>query len=137
MSGTFWSKTVARFGKARIEHRRQDLQDGLLDHAVQHVWNAELSLSAIRFVDGHPSHRCGAIGPLEKLLSDRRPTRSQPLEKHVERNAVGPGGSTVAADAVPGSLHVGSGDNGFHHHLWKQTQGWLLNRRRHGSSRTG
>jgi hypothetical protein len=31
MSGTLWSKTVARFRKLRIEQRSQDLLDGLLN----------------------------------------------------------------------------------------------------------
>ena len=57
MSGAARSKAVTRFGETRIEDRRQDLNDGLLDQAVQHVWDAELPLAAVGFVDRHASHR--------------------------------------------------------------------------------
>ncbi len=68
MGGAVRSKTVARIREARIEHRRQNLLDGLLNQTVQHVWNAELPLTAIRFINGLPANRRRLIGPIEKLL---------------------------------------------------------------------
>ena len=55
--------------EARIEHRREDLLDGMMDQAIKHVWDAELSLTATRLVNGLPPHSCGLVGAIEKLLS--------------------------------------------------------------------
>jgi hypothetical protein len=38
MGGSTGAKAEARFGESRIEDRRQDLADGLLDEPVEHVW---------------------------------------------------------------------------------------------------
>ncbi len=104
MSGTFRSKPVARYREARIEHRRQNLLDGLLNQAIEHVWNSELPLTAIRFVDGLSPHRGRLVGTIEKLLPNRRPLRAKPIGERRQRDAVGARGSTVRADLVPGSL---------------------------------
>ena len=86
----------------------------------------------------------GAIRPIEKLLSNGVPLRARPFHELVHRNPVGPGGSTVTADLMPRSIHVGTRHNRFHQHLWKRdthrqraVQGWLLERRRLGPSRSG
>jgi hypothetical protein len=63
VGGAVRSKTVARFREARIEHRCQNLLDGLLNQTVQHVWDAELPLTAIRFVDGLPPNRLRGVVP--------------------------------------------------------------------------
>jgi hypothetical protein len=39
VSGTLGSKAVARFAEVRIEQRRQDLDDDLLNQPVDYVWN--------------------------------------------------------------------------------------------------
>ncbi len=51
------AKTETRFRESRIEDRRQDLTDGLLNETVQHVWYAELSLTATFFRDGFTAYR--------------------------------------------------------------------------------
>lgn len=47
VSRTFWSKAETRFRKARIEDRRQDQQDGLLNETIHDIGNAEMPLTAI------------------------------------------------------------------------------------------
>jgi len=71
---------VARSREARIERTRQDLQDGLLDQAVEHVGNAELLLTAIPFVDGLSPDGRGLVRAIEKLLPDRRPPWSADVD---------------------------------------------------------
>ena len=39
VSRAVWSKAETRFAKVRIEQRRQDLDDGLLNQSIDYVWN--------------------------------------------------------------------------------------------------
>jgi hypothetical protein len=39
VGGAAWSKAETRFRESGIENRREDLQDGLLDQAIAHVWD--------------------------------------------------------------------------------------------------
>ena len=103
-----------RFGKVRVEDRRQDLCNGLLDQSVDHVWDAEVPLTAIRLRDGLSSDRFHTISSIEKLLSDRLPTRSEPLGKVVDRDSVRTRGPAVGFDFRPGLFHVEIVDNVFH-----------------------
>ena len=41
VGGSAGAKAETRFGKPRIEDRRQDLADGLLNESVEHVWDTE------------------------------------------------------------------------------------------------
>lgn len=59
VGGAAWSKAETRFRESGIENRREDLQDGLLDQAIDHVWNSEISLTAIRFGNRLPPGRTG------------------------------------------------------------------------------
>ena len=99
------------------------MQDGLLDESIEHVWNTELPLTAIRFGDGLPPHRFGAVSAIEQLLLDCGPTWAEPIGKLGQRDPVGARGPAVGADLVPGSLHVVPLDDSFHQGLWKYTQG--------------
>ncbi|MGZ0166052.1 MAG: hypothetical protein ACKVII_19190 [Planctomycetales bacterium] len=104
----------------------------------------ELPLTAIRFRDGHTTHRTRPVRPIEKLLHDGLPLRACPFNELGDRDPVRTGGPAVTTHPNPCSLHIGTGHNRFHQHLWKYTtyrrvaaQGWLLERRRPGSSRSG
>ncbi len=44
VGGAAWSKAEARFRKSGIEDRREDLQDGLLDQAIDHVRHGQSCL---------------------------------------------------------------------------------------------
>lgn len=79
MSRAFRSEPVARFTKVGIEHRCKDLDNGLLEQSIDYVWNTKQSLSAIGFVNGLPPHRTGAVSAIEQLLSNLRPTGSNPV----------------------------------------------------------
>src|SRR5208283_1614872 len=49
----------------------------LLDHAINHGWNAEVACPAGRFRDLHPTHRLRLVATLEQLTFDLRPARLQ------------------------------------------------------------
>lgn len=84
VSGSLWPKSEARFREARIEDRTADgrlvrsyrsnagisvlrrnmlqaeaknLQDGLLNHSVLDIGNAQVTFRAIRFGNGFPPSR--------------------------------------------------------------------------------
>jgi hypothetical protein len=65
------AETKARSRKARIEQRFQDLQDRLLDQAIDHRGNAQLALAAARLGDFRPAHRL-RLTALRAVLADRR-----------------------------------------------------------------
>jgi len=69
-------KAVAVVGKARIESRLQDLQQGLLDETVEHRRNAKLAHPAAALRDLPPQHRLRSIAPRQQLLANRSPPRS-------------------------------------------------------------
>jgi hypothetical protein len=86
----------------RIPLRLKPLQDRLLDHAIDHGWNAEVARPAGWFRDSHPTHRLRRVAPLEQLFFDLRPARFEdarqpsdgdpvdagaPLLRTTERNA--------------------------------------------------
>ena len=89
LSRASWSKTETRFRETRIEDRSQNLQDGLLNDTVHHVWNAEMPLSTIRFGNRLAPGRSRLVSPFQKLLSDRRPVGSTIIRELVDRNPIG------------------------------------------------
>ena len=58
----------AMLAERRVPLRLQPLQDRLLDHPVEHGWNAQGALAAIRLGDLHPLDR---LGPIAILASAR------------------------------------------------------------------
>ena len=56
-------KAVAVLAERRVPQRLQPLQHRLLDHAVDHGWNAEVACPAGRFRDLHPTHRLRLVRP--------------------------------------------------------------------------
>ncbi len=61
VGGAAWPKAETRFRESGIENRREDLQDGLLDQAIDHVGNSEISLTAIRFGNRLPPGRARLV----------------------------------------------------------------------------
>ena len=109
-----WSKAETRFRESGIENRREGLQDGLLNQAVDHVWYTEVSLTAIRFGNRLAPGRTRLVSPFQELPSNLRPLRAEGLAELVQGDAVGARGSAVSLDVPPSRFHVGSVDNPFH-----------------------
>ena len=73
MGGSFRAKAETRIRECRIEDRHQNLNDGLLNQAIEHVWNSEQAITvAIGFGDGFATYRLGPIRPTQELLDDYR-----------------------------------------------------------------
>src|SRR6056297_3321263 len=102
VSGATRSKPVTRIAEVRVEHGRENLDDGLLDQAVDNVWDTKQPFAAIGLVDGLASHRIGAIRAIEQLLSNRRPAGSKPVGEVRDRDSVRPGSPTVSFHVLPG-----------------------------------
>jgi hypothetical protein len=88
--------------KGRIEDRRQDLYDGLLDKAVEHVWNAEHSIPfATGLWNGFATHRLWLVRPFHELLSHLGPVFAGPCFELVNCHAIRAGSTPVAFDLTP------------------------------------
>ncbi len=107
------------------------MKNGLLDHAVHHVWNAQVSHAAIRLGNGLPSSRARAVSPLQELLSEGRPMVPKALEELVQCDAVRARGSAVRFDLLPSHFKISLVNNSFYQFIiWSRVQGWLLLGRR-------
>ena len=67
------TKAVAVAREGRVEDRLEDLQQGLLDHPVQHSRDAQHPHSASGLRDFHLSHRLRLVAVTEQLLLDPGP----------------------------------------------------------------
>src|SRR5208283_3877796 len=66
-----WAEAEARRRETRIEQRLEDLQDRLLDQAIDHRRDAQLALAAAGFGDFHPAHRLRLVAPIEQCGEQR------------------------------------------------------------------
>lgn len=114
VGGAAWSKAEARFRESGIENRREDLQDGLLNQAVNHVWYPEVSLTAIRFGNRLAPGRTRLVSPFQELPPELRPLWPEGFRELVQGDAIGARGSAVRSDVLPGSFEIGLVDNPFH-----------------------
>ena len=74
VGGAARSKAETRLREVRVEDRREDLEDGLLDHAIQHGGNAEQTITAaVRFADGLPADRLRSVGAIQERLANGLP----------------------------------------------------------------
>ncbi|MBB4168433.1 hypothetical protein FHX09_002272 [Rhizobium sp. BK538] len=67
------TEAVAVLAEGRIKDWLKDLQERLLDQAVQHRGDAKLALAAPRLRDHHATHRLWPIRPLPQPVADGRP----------------------------------------------------------------
>jgi hypothetical protein len=96
MRGAAWPKAEAMLAECRVPQRLKPLQDRLLDHAINHCWNAEMALAPVRLGDFHPTHRLGAIAPREQLDFDLRPARLERVRQLLDGHPVNAGRAFVA-----------------------------------------
>ena len=84
------------FAECWVPPRLEPLQDRLLDHAIDHGWNAEVARSAGRFRDSHPTHRLRLIAPLEQLFFNLWPARLEDARQLLDGDPVDAGRPFVA-----------------------------------------
>src|SRR5271166_221418 len=89
-------EAVAVLAERRVPQRLEPLQHRLLDHTVDHGWNAEVACPAGRLRDLHPTHRLRLVATLEQLIFDLWPARFEEARKLSDGDAVDAGRSPVA-----------------------------------------
>jgi hypothetical protein len=75
VGGAARPEAVAVLAECRVPLRLEPLQDRLLNHAIDHGWNAKVACPAGRLRDLHPTHRLRLVAPLEQLIFDLGPAR--------------------------------------------------------------
>ena len=117
------SETEARIRKPRIEDRRQNLRDGLLDHPIHNGGNSQQSLPApVRLRDRHPSDRLGLVATITQGLADLRPARTGKLGEVLDAHPVYTGRTLVGLHPLPCPPHVLAIQDPLHQIV---VQGWL------------
>jgi hypothetical protein len=114
LGGAAWSKAETRLRESGVEDRREDLQNGLLEHAIDHVGNSEISRAAIRFGNRLTPGRARSVSPFQELPPDLGPLRPEGFRELVQGDAIGAGGSAVRPDVLPSRFEIGLVDNPFH-----------------------
>src|SRR5262245_30924089 len=95
------TEPVAVLRERRVPAALQDLQDRLLDQAIQHGGDAELAHPAVRLGDLDPPHRLRLVSPTEQLFPDGWPVLAQVVPGLADGPAVDAGAPLVGADLMP------------------------------------
>src|SRR5215831_5131416 len=99
-------EAVAVLAECRVPPRLQPLQDRLLDHAIDHGWNAKVARPAVRLRDLHPTHRLRLIAPLEQLFFDLGPARVENTRQLLDGDPVDAGRALVAHHCTQRRFYV-------------------------------
>src|SRR3954471_15930797 len=97
---------VAVLRERRVPAALQDLQDRLLDQAIQHGGDAELAHPAVRFGELDTPHRLRLVSPVEQLFPDGWPVLTQVVPGLADGPAVDAGPPSVGADSMPRPFEV-------------------------------
>src|SRR3954469_14342483 len=108
------SEPVAVFRERRVPAALQDLENRLLNQAIQHGGDAELAHSSVRFGDFDSPHRLRPVSPVEQLFPDGWPVLTQVVLGLVDGPAIDAGTPLVGADLMPRIFEVLSFANLLH-----------------------
>ena len=100
------AEAKARDREARVEQRLKDLQDGLLDQAIDHRRNAQLALAATRLGDFHPAHRLWLVAAIEQCGDQRVLVLGNPGPQVRDGHPVHPRRSPVRLHPLVGLVQV-------------------------------
>src|SRR3954451_10354770 len=92
------SEPVAVFRERRVPAALQDLENRLLNQAIQHGGNAELAHSSVRFGDFDAPHRLRLVSPVEQLFPESWPVLTQVAPSLFDGPAIDAGAPFVGAD---------------------------------------
>src|SRR5262252_7267298 len=81
-------ESVAVFRERRVPAALQDLQDRLLDQAIQYGGDAELAHPAIRFGDLDSPHRLRFVSPVQQPFPNGWPVLTQVVPGRVDGPAI-------------------------------------------------
>jgi hypothetical protein len=96
---------VTVFGELRVPPALQNLHHRLLDHAIQHRRDAQLTHPAVRLGYLYPPHRLRFVSPCKKLFADGCPVLLQVSRQRLDRHAVDARTSLVGLHSLE-SLHT-------------------------------
>jgi hypothetical protein len=102
-------EAVAVLAERRVPQRLKPLEHRLLNHTVDHGWNAEVACPAGRLRDLHPTHRLRLVATLEQLIFDFRPARFEEAWKLPDGDAVDTGRSLVLRTTARNAASMLSG----------------------------
>src|SRR3954453_4644788 len=97
---------VAVLRERRVPAALEDLQDRLLDQAIQHGGDAELAHPSVRLGDLDSPHRLRPVSPLEQLFPDGWPVLTQVVPGLVDGLAIDARAPFVGADTMPRLFEV-------------------------------
>src|SRR4051794_2939768 len=101
MSRATGPEPVAVLRERRVPAALQDLQDRLLDQAIQHGRDAELAHPTVRLGQFDAPYRLRLVSPVEQLFPDGWPVLAQVVPGLVDGPAIDAGASLVGADTMP------------------------------------
>ena len=114
VSGAARPEAVAVLAECRVPLRLEPLQDRLLNHAIDHGWNAQVARPAGRLRDLHPTHRLRLVAPLEQLTFDLRPARVENARQLLDGDPVDAGRAFVARHCTQRRFYVVRVTNRLH-----------------------
>jgi hypothetical protein len=123
-------EAVAVFRESRIELRLQDLQQGLLDKAVEHRRDPQFSGPSATLGDLLSPHRTGSVGPVEQARPDLLPVLPEVRQELLHRHPVHAGTASVLLHSPQRGLHVPALEHLLHQAACSWTLGSLDRRRR-------
>src|SRR5262245_44024018 len=106
MSRATGPEPVAVLRERRVPAALQDLQDRLLDQAIQHGGDAELAHPSVRLGDLDSPYRQRLVSPVQELVPDGGPVLTQGVPGRVDGPAIDAGAALVGADLMPRDFEV-------------------------------
>src|SRR3989304_6250636 len=122
MGRTIGPEAETRFRELRIEDRRQDLRDGLLDQPINHGRYSQRPPAPARLRDHHPTPRLRAVAAIDKALANRRPLLAREFGEVLNGHAVDTRRTPVGLHPHPRAAQVLRREHLLHQ---SNMQGWL------------
>src|SRR3970282_1554983 len=122
MGETIRPEAEARFRETRIEDRRQDLRDGLLDQPVRDGRYPQRPFAPARFRDQYPAHRLRAVAAITQALANRRPLLARKFGKILNGHAIDSRRTPVGLPPHPRAAQILRREHLLHQ---CNVQGWL------------
>jgi antitoxin HicB len=98
MGGASGSEAETRLGEVRVEDRREDLQDGLLDHPIGYRRDPQRTFPSRALRDHDPQHRRGSVAAIQQGLANRGPMLPHEVGELLQDHPVTAGSALVGLD---------------------------------------
>jgi hypothetical protein len=108
------TKSIARFGKPRVEQWTEHLVERLLDQPIDHGRNTQLPYSSIALRYLYPTHCPWLVLPVKQLLFDSGPLYLEVGAKFTHRHLIYSRSPLIPFHPMQGLYHVLACDHRFH-----------------------